>query len=206
MGKRKAVYSVHPGVVTVQTWVAGLEETTGRSLDAWLALVRRNGPADETARREWLKKRHGLGADAARWIAERSFGRGFEDDDPELYLKAAEAYVAAMYAGKKAGLRPIHDALVDLCQALGKDVRICPAKTMVAIYRKHVIAEITPATLSRVDFGLALGPVKAASTRLVGTGGLTRKDRITHRIAISRLGDVDAEIARWLAAAYRRDS
>jgi hypothetical protein len=149
MSSRKTIYGVHPSIAMVQTWVAGLEASTGRSLAAWLALARKKGPADEAARRAWLKKEHGLSASGAWWIAERSFGRGLEDDDPELYLKAAEAYVEAMYAGRKAGLRPIHDALVDLCLALGKDVRICPAKTVVPIYRKHVIAEIKPATLSR---------------------------------------------------------
>jgi hypothetical protein len=205
-GKRKPVYSVHPGVAMVQTWIAGLEETTGRSLDAWLTLARKKGPADEGARRDWLKKEHGLGTNSAWWIAERSFGRGLEDDDPELYLKAAEAYVEAMYAGKKAGLRPIHDALLDLVVSMGKDVKICPAKTMIPIYRAHVIAEIKPSTLTRVDLGLALGTTKTAPKRLVDTGGLAKKDRITHRIAIGHVGEVDEVVARWLKTAYERDA
>jgi len=208
MGKadRKGVYSVHPGIAMVQTRVAGLEEKTGRSLGAWLALARKKGPADEPDRRSWLKKEHGLGTHTARWIAERSFGRGLEDDDPELYLKAAEAYVEAMYAGKKAGLRPIYDALLELSTTLGKDVRVCPAKTVVPIYRIHVIAEIKPVTLTRVDLGLALGPTKAAPKRLIHTGGLAKKDRITHRIAIGHVGEVDALVARWLQTAYDRDA
>jgi hypothetical protein len=206
MGRRKTVYSVHPSIAMVQTWVAGLEASTGRSLAAWLALVRKKGPADEAARRAWLKEEHGLGDSGAWWIAERSFGRGLEDDDPELYLKAAEAYVEAMYAGKKAGLRPIYDALLDLCVGLGKDVRICPAKTLVPVYRRHVIAEIKPSTLTRIDFGLALGPVKTTSKRLIATGGPAKKDRITHRFAIGHLGEVDAEVVRWLTAAYERDA
>lgn len=205
MANRRSVYSVHPGVAMVQKWVADLEGKTGRSLDVWLALVRRNGPADESARRAWLETEHGLGTNSARWIAERSFGRGLEDDDPELYLKAAEAYVASMFAGKKAGLRPSYDRLLELCLGLGKDVKVCPAKTIVPIYRKRVFAEIKPSTLTRIDFGLALGPTKVRSRRLTDTGGLARKDRITHRFAIGHVGEVDAEVKRWLEAAYERD-
>lgn len=204
--KRKAVYSVHPGVEMVRAWVAGLEEKTGRDLDAWLALARKKGPAGEAARRNWLKKEHGLGTNSAWWIAERSFGRGLEDDDPELYLKAAEAYVEAMFAGTKAGLRPIYDALLDVVLSLGKDVGVCPAKTMVPIYRTRVIAEIRPSTLTRIDLGLALGPTKAAPKRLIDTGGLAKKDRITHRIAIGHVGEVDGLVARWLATAYEHDA
>jgi hypothetical protein len=206
VGKRRAVYSVHPGIAMVQKWVAGLEQKTGRDLDAWLALVRKTGPTGEADRRNWLKKEHGLGTNSAWWIAERSFGRGLEDDDPELYLKAAEAYVEAMYAGKKAGLRPIYDALLDLVLTLGKDVKVCPAKTIVPVYRTHVVAEIKPSTLTRVDLGLALGPLKTVPKRLIDTGGVAKRDRITHRIAIGHVGEVDAVVARWLEAAYRRDA
>lgn len=205
MGKRKMVYSVHPGILMVQKWVDGLEEKTGKSLEAWLTLVRKGGPADEPARREWLKTEHGLGTNSAWWIAERSFGRGLEDDDPDLYLKAAEAYVEAMYSGKKAGLRPIYESLLDICLALGKDVKVSPAKTMVPIYRKHVIAEIKPSTLTRVDLGLALGPTKKVPKRIIDTGGHAKKDRITHRIPLGHVGEIDDMVVRWLEAAYKRD-
>lgn len=203
--KRASLYSVHPGVLMTQKWVATLKEKTGRSLEEWLALVRTKGPADENERREWLRSHYDLGTNSAWWIAERSYGRGLEDDDPELYLKAAEAYVEAMYAGKKAGLRPIYDALVEACSDLGKDVRICPAKTMVPVYRKHVIAEIKPSSMTRVDLGLALGPTRRVPKRLADTGGNAKKDRITHRIALTQLGEVDAEVRRWLEVAYARD-
>lgn len=206
MARRKTPYSVHPGVLMTQKWVATLEEKTGRSLEAWLALVRKKGPADEGERREWLKNHYDLGTNSAWWIAERSYGRGLEDGDPELYLKMASAYVEAMFSGKRSGLRPVYDKLLELCLALGSDVRVCPAKTMVPVYRKHVIAEIKPATLARIDFGLALGPTKAASKRLLNTGGLAKKDRITHRFALSHAGEVDGEVERWLEAAYTRDA
>ena len=79
----KTLYSVHPGVAMVQDWVRTLKSKTGRSLEEWLALVEKSGPRDEKARAAWLKSQHGLGSNAAHWIAERSVGKGEEDSDPE---------------------------------------------------------------------------------------------------------------------------
>ncbi|MDQ3473969.1 MAG: DUF4287 domain-containing protein [Acidobacteriota bacterium] len=40
----------------------------------------------------------------------------------------------------------------------------------------------------------------------IDTGGFARKDRITHRIEITSLEDIDDELKRWLKAAYDRDA
>ena len=42
-------------------------------------------------------------------------------------------------------LRALHDRIIELGVSLGDDVRICPCKTIVPLYRKHVFAEIKPA-------------------------------------------------------------
>jgi hypothetical protein len=205
MPKTKSRYSVHPGVVMTQKWVATLKETSGRSLDEWIALVKKSGPKTEKERREWLKAKHNLGTNSAWWIAERAEGKGAEDADPDLYLAAAEKYVEEMFAGSKAATRPLYDALLDLGLSAGKDVKACPCKTIVPLYRNHVFAQIKPATRTRVDFGFALGDQKAGG-RLIDTGGFAKKDRITHRIAIESLKDIDGEVKRWLRTAYERDA
>ena len=203
--KPASLYSVHPGVEMVQKWIAELPEKTGRSLEQWLRYAKKSGPKTEKERREWLKGECGLGTNSAWWIAERAEGKGEEDSDPEGYLRAAVTYVEAMYAGSKAGLRPIHDALIELGRALGKDVRICPCQTIVPLYRKHVFAQIKPSTRTRIDFGFALGDTKPTG-RLIDTRGFAKKDRITHRIPITSLADIDAEVNRWLKTAYDRDA
>jgi hypothetical protein len=45
--KTQALYDVHPGVAMVQKWVAKLKSKTGRSLEEWLRLVKKEGPKDE---------------------------------------------------------------------------------------------------------------------------------------------------------------
>lgn len=203
--KKKSIYGVHPGVLMTQKWVAELKQKTGRSLDEWLRFVKKEGPKDEKERREWLKREHGLGTNSAWWIAERSAGKGTETDDPDKYLEAAEGYVEEMFSGSKVGLRPIYDALLKLGLSVGKDAKACPCQTIVPFYRNHVFAQIKPTTRTRIDFGFALGNTKAKG-RLIETGGFAKKDRITHRIPIESLKDIDDEVKRWLKVAYDRDA
>jgi hypothetical protein len=203
--KKKSIYGVHPGVVMTQKWIAELKEKTGRSLDEWLTLIKKKGPKDEKTRHEWLKTEHGLGTNSAWWLAERADGKGTEGADPDEYLAAAEGYVEKMFSGAKAELRPIYDALLKLGLSVGKEAKACPCQTIVPLYRNHVFAQIKPTTRTRIDFGFALGDT-IGEGRLIDTGGFARKDRITHRIEITSLKDIDAEVKQWLKVAYDRDA
>jgi hypothetical protein len=202
--KKKSIYGVHPGVLMTQKWIADLKQKTGRSLDEWLKLIRKSGPKDEKARREWLKAEHGLGTNSAGWLAERADGKGTEVADPDEYLKAAEGYVQKMFSGSKADLRPLYDELLKVGLKVAKDVKACPCQTIVPLYRNHVFAQIKPTTIKRVDIGFALGDMKPKG-RLIDTGGFAKKDRITHRIEITALKDIDDEVKHWLKVAYDRD-
>lgn len=188
-----------------QRWVSTLKDRTGRSLDEWLALLKESGPKTEKEQRQWLRQKHQMGMNSAFWIAERAAGKTDETGDPETYLKAAQQYVEQMYSGKKADLRPLYDKLLALGLSMGKDVKACPCQTMVPLYRRHVFAQIKPATQTRIDMGFALGALKAQG-RLVETGGYAKKDRITHKIPISTPADIDGEVKRWLRVAYEGDA
>ena len=83
-------------------------------------------------------------------------------------------------------------------------MRACPGTTIVSLYRTHVFAQLKPTTRTRIDLGLALGDVPATG-RLIDTGGLAKKDRITHRVAISRPEEIDDEVVRLLGVAYDLD-
>jgi Domain of unknown function (DUF5655)/Domain of unknown function (DUF4287) len=202
---KKSIYGVHPGVAMTVKWIAELKQKTGRSLEEWLKLIKKEGPPTEKERRDWLKEKHGLGTNSAWWLAERSFGKGEEVGDPDAYLKAAEKYVDEMFGGKKAALRPLYDRLLQLGLKTGKDVKACPCQTIVPLYRKHVFAQIKPTTQTRIDLGFALGNMKTPK-RLIDTGGFARKDRITHRIEITSLKDIDDDVKHWLQVAYDRDA
>ena len=201
----KSIYSVHPGVLMTQKWVAELKQKTGRTLEEWLAHIKKAGPKGEKERRAWLKEEHGLGTNTAWWLAERAEGKGEETADPDRYLEAAERDVEKMFSGGKAKLRPLYDALLKLGLKTGKEAKACPCQTIVPLYRNHVFAQIKPATQTRIDLGFALGDMKPKG-RLIDTGGFAKKDRITHRIPITSMEDIDDEVKHWLKVAYDRDA
>jgi len=202
----RLVYSVHPGVAMVQKWVVELPAKTGRSLEQWFKHIKIAGPATERECRDWLKNTYDLGTNTAWWLAEKAFGgaQSLAEDTPEGYLARAPEYVEEMYAGSKSALRPIYEELVRLARLLGEDLRICPCKTMVPLYRRHVFAQIRPASQRRIDLGLALGE-EPFTARLRDTGGRMKKDRITHCVALTSLSDIDLQVKRWLKQAYERD-
>jgi len=189
----------------VQKWIEQLSQKTGRSLEEWIVLTKMSGPPTEKERREWLKKEHKLGTNSASWIAERTEGKGTGVfDSQEAYLKTAAEWVEAQYSGSRAALRPLYEQLLKLGLSLGKDVRACPCRTMVPLYRNHVFAQIKPSTNTRIDLGFALGNMKTPK-RLIDTGGYEKKDRITRRIEVKSRADLDDEVKRWLKKAYDMD-
>jgi len=196
--KGESPYSTHPGVAMESKAIAGLEEKTGRTLDEWMALIRKSGPRTSAERTAWLKNTHHLGTNYAKWLAGRAEGSSLADYNPS-------ALVDALYSGPRASLRPIHERILQLALALGKDVTITPCATIVPIRRRHVIAQIKPATKSRIDLGFALKDTKP-SGRLIDTGGFAKKDRITHRIPITSIEEIDDEVTRWMRKAYEMDA
>jgi len=201
--RTSSLYDVHPGVEMVQQWIATLKSKTGRSLDEWVSLVKKDGPKDLPSRRAWLKSKHNLPTNSAWWIAERAGGKGGEEDSPERYLISAAQYVEDQYSGKKSNLRPLYEQLLALGKSLGPDVKVCPCKTIVPLYRDHVFAQIKPSTNKRIDLGLCFTTYKGRlPARLIDTSGLVKKDRITHRIEVTSPADIDADLTKWLRAAY----
>jgi hypothetical protein len=194
----KSVYSLHPAYKMEAAYTANLLERTGKTMDEWVAVVKQDGPATEKERREWLKSKHGFTTNYAWWVAEVAEGKGTgaEQYDPD-------AFVEAMFANKPA-LQPLYDKLLKIGLSLGKDVKACPCETIVPLYREHVFAQLKPTTKTRLDLGLALKGTPFTE-RILDTGGTAKKDRITHRIAIATLADIDDEVKYCLRMAYELD-
>lgn len=206
--KASGLYDVHPGVAMMQKWIGELKEKTGRTVEEWVELTQRDGPSSgHKVRVDWLKKKHKMGNNSAWSIAERAGGKGWEEDSPEAYLAIAEKYVDQQYEGKKEQLRPIYERLLKVGKSVEEDVKACPCQTMVPFYRNHVFAQIKPTTNSRIDLGFALAKFKGKlPKRLIDTGGLAKKDRITHRIEITDAGQIDDDVQKWLRTAYDLDA
>jgi hypothetical protein len=196
--RKNTVYALHPGFTMEASSLANLKERTKRTLDEWIRIVKKSGAATEKERIAWLKQEHGITTNYALWIAKRVDGAGSAADyDPD-------AMVEAMFAGKKAGLRPIYDRMLALAFELGKDVRVCPCKTIVPFYHKHVFAQVKPTTATRIDLGFAFKDMPPAG-KLISTGGFEKGDRITHRIPVGSVAEIDKEVKKWFKHAYEID-
>ncbi len=195
--RMKARYATHPAYAMQDAIISNLKQKTGKSLEEWIRVVKKSGPSAKKERAQWLKAKHRLGGTTAAVIADRVEGKAPQYDP--------EAFVKAMFAGPKAGLRPIYEQLMKLGMKLGKDVTATPCKTFVPLRRRYVFAQIKPSTNTRIDLGLALGKSKTPK-RLLDTGGLAKGDRISHRIPITSLKEIDSEVKRWLKAAYHLDA
>ena len=195
--RKGTIYSLHPSFAMEESSLRLLLERTGKTLEQWISFLKKNGPSTEKERRDWLKKEHGLTTNYSGWIAERAEGRGaVADYDPD-------AYVETMFTGKE-HLLPLYSKLLNLGFSLGQDVIACPCQTIVPIYREHVFAQLKPTTKTRIDLGLCLRN-QDVPERLIDTGGQAKGDRITHRIPISALAEIDQEVEYWMRKAYELD-
>ena len=201
---KKIKFDVHPGVAMVKKWTDELPTKTGRTLDQWAEVVRQSGLAERKDRIAWLKGTHRLGTNAAWHIAEYAADAVTWDGGPANYLRQAAEYAEAMFAEPKAALRPIFDRLLKEVRKLGKDVKVCPCKTIVPFYRARVFAEVKPATRTRVELSFALGDAPCTG-KLRPNPRAKGNDRLKHQVALATVADIDAEVLGWLTAAYEAD-
>lgn len=167
--------------------IANMPEKTGKPLDEWLGIVAKSGFDKHGKIVAMLKGDHGMGHGFANLVAAKALETGEEVD-----------LVAAQYAGAKADLKPIYDAVVAYAKGLGDDVEFAPKKSSVSLRRKKQFALITPATRTRVDLGLAL---KGDEPH----GRLEKGDAMcSHRVRLESVEEFDAVVQGWMAEAYSR--
>ena len=170
-----------------------LLEKTGKSIDEWAGIARRAGLGKHKDLVAHLKSEHGLSHGYANQIALKALA---SDDAPKA---GSDDLVAAQYAGAKAGLKPIHDALAAAVRSFGPDVEFSPKKAYVSLRRSKQFGLIQPSTATRVDVGLILKGVEPLG-RLEASGSFNAM--FTHRVKITNVKEVDPELIGWLRRAY----
>ena len=173
------------------TLLKNLYEKTGKSIDEWVVIAKSSGLKLHKPLVAMLKADHGLLHGYANQIALRAVKA---DDAPVV-----DDPIAAQYAGPKAALRPIYDALHNALKDLGDDIEVSPKKGYVSLRAAKHFGMIQPSTATRVDLGLILKGVEPQG-RLEVSGSFNAM--FTHRIKLGRLDDVDDEVVGWLRRAY----
>lgn len=175
------------------TMIANLKANTGRDLAAWLKLVAKTEHVKHGAIVKWLKTEHAMTHGYANLVAHKALAA---QTGP---LDTAADPIDLVFTGKKAGLRPIYDALAKHIASLGKDVEFAPKKAYVSLRRSKQFGLIQPSTQTRLDLGLNLRGV-ASSGRLEASGSFNAM--VTHRVRLESVADVDKDVRAWLRAAY----
>jgi hypothetical protein len=188
-----------PQTATI-TQLRNIQTKTGKTIAELHAALAASGAARFGEKRAWLMERFKLGHGDANTVVHfidkplPDLGGGAPvaaasrvDDDP----------LAAIYTGAKAGLRPIHVAVLEIARGFG-DFEEAPKKAYVSLRRKKQFAMVGPATRDSVEIGLNAKDLASSARLKVQPPG----SMCNATTRITDLAEVDAAVAGWLRQAY----
>jgi hypothetical protein len=174
--------------------LANIEKRTGKSLAQLVALVAASGLTKHTEVIALLKAKLGLGHGDANAVALAARAAGSAPAPADV---SPEAAIDALYAGPKAGLRPIHDALMAELKVLGA-FEVSPKKGYLSLRRAKQFACLTPAAKTRLDVGLILKGVEGTD-RLVAQPA---RAMFPFKVGLTSVEEVNRELMSWLKRAF----
>jgi len=157
----------------LEAQIRNIEQRYGKPLGEWIALVKESGLTKHTDIVAMLKSQYGMSHGSAHRVALKAREAEASGRDP----------VSELYSGKKASLKPLHDALMAVITTFGDDIEQAPKKGYLSLRRKKQFAMIQPTT-ERLE--------SAASFNAL----------FTHRVRVNTIDDVDAQVIAWLKQAY----
>jgi len=172
------------------TMLRNLPGKTGKSLSDWHKILKLSSLEKHGEMVKLLKTDHGVTHGFANLIVAKYRDTG---------TQTADGLVGAQYAGTKADLRPIYEALVDAVSGFGPDVEFAPKKAYVSLRRNKQFGLIQPSTKTRIDIGLNLGDAETTK-RLEKSGSFNAM--VTHRVRLESVDDVDKQVIAYLKKAY----
>jgi hypothetical protein len=105
--------------------------------------------------------------------------------------------LAAIYAGPKAALLPLHEAAMKLMRSFG-EFEEAPKKTYISLRRKKQFAMVGPATKTAIEIGINHKALpEHERLKAMPAGGMCQ-----YTTRVSSAGEIDKTLAGWLKAAY----
>ena len=148
--------SVEEGIATQ---IRNIEARYGRPLPEWFGIIAASGLTKHTEVVAMLKADYGMAHGAAHRVSllSRQAASGASAPASRPATASPGEVADALYAGKKAPLRPLHDQLMAMVHAMGPDVSLAPKKGYVSLRRPgKQFAMIQPSGAGRIDLGLIL--------------------------------------------------
>jgi uncharacterized protein DUF5655/uncharacterized protein DUF4287 len=177
-----------------QTQINNIQKKTGKSLDELTAIARKSGLTKHGEIRDYLKSKLSLGhgdANALAHAIQQSDGQRAAEG------KSTEAVLDEIYAGAKAGQRPIHEALMKHITRFG-EFEVVPKKGYVSLRRTKQFAMIGPKTNTRFEVGINARDLMKNPRLLEQPKG----SMCNYIINLTDAKEVDAELVGWLKSAY----
>ena len=175
-----------------------MAERTGRTVEQWVELVREQGPdpLDQNAVRRWLGAEHGIKQNT-QWaigfaVAESAGWR----------MPTVAEFTDELYSGRKAGLRPLHDAVLAAALAIGPDAEAQGRGSYIPIVRKTQFAAIAPGPRTTLRVGFRFRDLVPTDDRLEPAKGFAQA---THWVQLPVDADPDqaaASLEPLLRVAY----
>ncbi|MCW5634183.1 MAG: DUF4287 domain-containing protein [Rubrivivax sp.] len=183
------------------TQLRNIQAKTGKSIAALHAELDATGLAKAGEKRSWLMETYKLGYGDANTVAllMGKIPAGL-DGAPVAATAPADAgdVLDQLYAGPKAHLRAVHDAVMKAVRSFGGDFEEAPKKSYVSLRRRKQFAMVGPATKDAVEIGLNAKDLPAhARLKVQPPGSMCQ--------ATTRIGsvkEVDALLLGWLRRAY----
>ena len=178
------------------THLRNIEAKTGHDLAALRTAIAASGKAKHGEVRSWLMETYGLTYGDANGLAH--YAAASDGQSAAAAAGASEEdVVTEIYAGRKAHLRAVHDAVLAEIRPWG-EFEIAPKKGYVALRRKKQFATLGPKTAERAELGINLKEA-VASDRVVALkpGGMCQ-----YAAQLSAPADVDAEVVAVLRRAW----
>jgi len=172
---------------------ASLERDTGKTIDQWVEIVRRDCKETKPkARVDWLKERYGLGVNRCAHILSVAFPEAGGWDDADALRKALWTD-----ADSTAILEAIEAAVAGF-----PGVVTGQRKAFTAFSNRVQFASAKPVKGGAVSLGLALEP--DSSPRLSAPRNESWSERLKAKLALASPAEVDEEVKALLKAAWER--
>lgn len=174
----------------LQTQLANIEKKTGHALAQLQAALEASGKTTHGEMRTWLMESFGLGHGDANTVAHlaKSASEG---------ASGGRDVLDEFYAGPKAHLRSVHDAVIAVVASQG-EFEVAPKKGYVSLRRKKQFAMLGPKSRERVELGLNLkDDISSPRIQAQKPGGMCQ-----FTVSLATAGDVDAEVAAALVKAF----
>jgi hypothetical protein len=180
-----------------QTQIANIERHTGTDLANLLAAIGAWGLDGHKQILTRAKEEFGVGHGDANLLA-HLYRRGLEAPAaPDAGADPVEDALASIYAGRKEGLRPLHDLVMARIASLGT-FEIAPKKAYLSLRRRKQFATVGPGTKGRLEVGLNAKGVPATARREALPDG----SMCTHRVFVAGAEDVDEEFLAYVREAF----